>query len=541
MIKILAVILAGVLLFTAAESDAGPQIAWSINPTNIAPSYNFINYIQVDTNGFIYLAGATQGTGSIDCLTAKMTSSGSVVWVRSFDGPLHTTDTVNAMAVSQDGSVCVLASTPWTSMNDAFLTIKYDSSGAVQWTNLWGGSGIDYSVHRHDTPIAIACDKSNNIYLCGTRVNAAYNYDQVALKYDANGSNLWVWSYNNLGCSGIVVDQHGNAYVNGSVLAKLSPDGAEIWRTNGVAGIELDASDIPYAFDQYGGFSRLDPLTGITTYSTGATFNVNRAYTPKIQHLDKDTNFYTAGYVENSKEYLAAAKLSANGVQKWAFVRDYGNIHVGSTFPTDMAVDTESNLWLLTSSGIFRYSPSGLESFVGKLYGYVATASDGSRYIAGSYLLKFSPSPINDLNDDEMPDAWELQYFGDIWTPHHPQDDPDSDGFPNLLEYAAGSSPTNSASLPAMNGDTSTGLFALRFNRNTNASDITLIAEGSDGATNNATWKGIATNILGSWGGATNVIESGTGTPVSVSVQDTTTPPSGAATNRFLRLRVTRP
>jgi hypothetical protein len=92
-----------------------------------------------------------------------------------------------------------------------------------------------------------------------------------------------------------------------------------------------------------------------------------------------------------------------------------------------------------------------------------------------------------------------------------------------------------------MNGDTSTGLFALRFNRNTNANDITLIAEGSDGATNNAPWKGIATNILGSWGGATNVIESGTGTPVSVSVQDTTTPPSGAPTNRFLRLRVTRP
>jgi autotransporter-associated beta strand protein len=115
------------------------------------------------------------------------------------------------------------------------------------------------------------------------------------------------------------------------------------------------------------------------------------------------------------------------------------------------------------------------------------------------------------------------------------------DGYANLLKYATGSSPTNSDSLAAMNGDTSTGLFALRFNRNTNASDITLIAEGSDGATNNATWKGIATNILGSWGGATNVIESGTGTPVSVSVQDTATPLSGAATNRFLRLRVTRP
>ena len=48
---------------------------------------------------------------------------------------------------------------------------------------------------------------------------------------------------------------------------------------------------------------------------------------------------------------------------------------------------------------------------------------------------------------------------------------------------------------------------------------------------------GIATNIAGTWGGATNVIESGTSTPVTVTVQDTAPP----ATNRFLRLRVTRP
>jgi hypothetical protein len=111
------------------------------------------------------------------------------------------------------------------------------------------------------------------------------------------------------------------------------------------------------------------------------------------------------------------------------------------------------------------------------------------------------------------------------------------DGYANLLKYATGSSPTNSDTLPALNGDTSTGLFALRFNRNTNASDITLIAEGSTDVTNNAPWNGIATNILGSWGGATNMIETGTATPVTVTIADT----APAATNRFLRIRVTRP
>jgi len=50
-------------------------------------------------------------------------------------------------------------------------------------------------------------------------------------------------------------------------------------------------------------------------------------------------------------------------------------------------------------------------------------------------------------------------------------------------------------------------------------------------------WRGVATNTGGSWGGATNVSESGTGN----SVQCTVTDPVALESNRFLRLRVTRP
>ncbi len=112
------------------------------------------------------------------------------------------------------------------------------------------------------------------------------------------------------------------------------------------------------------------------------------------------------------------------------------------------------------------------------------------------------------------------------------------DGYPNLLKYATGSSPTNSDNLAKLSGTpTTNGFFALNFNRNTNANDITLIAEGNYDLTNSAAWNGIATNIAGSWGGASNVTESGSSTPVAVTIQD----PAPPATNRFLRLRVTRP
>ena len=88
-----------------------------------------------------------------------------------------------------------------------------------------------------------------------------------------------------------------------------------------------------------------------------------------------------------------------------------------------------------------------------------------------------------------------------------------------------------------MSGVRAGGVLWLNFNRSTNATDVTLYVEGASTATNDTTWSGIATNISGSWGAATNAVETGTNSPVSVSVQDNV--PSG--TNRFLRLRVTRP
>lgn len=111
------------------------------------------------------------------------------------------------------------------------------------------------------------------------------------------------------------------------------------------------------------------------------------------------------------------------------------------------------------------------------------------------------------------------------------------DGYPNLLKYATGSSPTNSDEFARLLCGHGSGLFSL-FNRNTNAVDVTLIVEGASSVSNGATWSGIATNINGSWGGATNVAETGATNPVTVTVQD---PNPASGTNRFIRLRVSRP
>ena len=118
-----------------------------------------------------------------------------------------------------------------------------------------------------------------------------------------------------------------------------------------------------------------------------------------------------------------------------------------------------------------------------------------------------------------------------------PLDDPDGDGLANLLEYATGGSPTNADAPARLGGTLSDGLPGLSFPRNTNSADVTIIVEGAGDLASNSVWTGIATNRGGSWGGATNANESGSGSTVNVIVQG----PGAAASNHFMRLRVTVP
>ena len=110
------------------------------------------------------------------------------------------------------------------------------------------------------------------------------------------------------------------------------------------------------------------------------------------------------------------------------------------------------------------------------------------------------------------------------------------DGVPNLLKYATGGSPRISDDLMLLTIPPG-GMPPLEFNRNPNATDVMLVVEGAEAISNGAAWRGIATNLNGSWGGAPNVSESGTGKPVVCTVTD----PAAMASNRFLRLRVSRP
>jgi hypothetical protein len=57
----------------------------------------------------------------------------------------------------------------------------------------------------------------------------------------------------------------------------------------------------------------------------------------------------------------------------------------------------------------------------------------------------FAVETSSDTDQDGMPDAWELRYFGS--TNAAPHEDADGDGLDNLEEFRAGTDPTNAASV----------------------------------------------------------------------------------------------
>jgi Peptidase C10 family/Carboxypeptidase regulatory-like domain/Spi protease inhibitor len=113
------------------------------------------------------------------------------------------------------------------------------------------------------------------------------------------------------------------------------------------------------------------------------------------------------------------------------------------------------------------------------------------------------------------------------------------DTCPNLLKYAMGSHPTHSNQLSQMLIERSNAACLFQFERNTAATDLVLTVEGALIITNPSPWFGVATNRGGSWGGATHVQESGSNSPVTVTVSDPD--PFSVSPSRYMRLRVERP
>lgn len=182
--------------------------------------------VAVDPAGNVVVTGSS----ATDYATVKYSASGQQLWAARYDGSTNGPDEAKVVAVDAAGNVVVTGS----SATD-YATVSYAPDGQQQWAMRYNGPGNGY-----DAPRDMAVDAAGNAYVTGTSMGAGTGADYATLKYSRTGQLLWAARYDGVSsgdyanANAIALDPAGNAYVTGvatdaMVTIKYDADGQQRW------------------------------------------------------------------------------------------------------------------------------------------------------------------------------------------------------------------------------------------------------------------------------------------------------------------------
>jgi uncharacterized delta-60 repeat protein len=337
--------------YTTYKYDQHGDRIWKKTYTGPGPHNQFgidadvANDLVLDSKSNVYITGKSAASdGFDDYATIKYNANGITQWVRRFNGPGNSFDEARAIAVDENGNVYVTGGSVGIGTNFDFSTIKYDGSGNLIWERRYNNIN-----NRNDLASDIAVDTQGNVYVTGASDNTGSNSDYVTIKYDADGNELWVASYNGTGNSidaanALAVDALGNVYVtgfsfgNGSndyITIKYNTTGVQQWvaRYNGPGNaadianaLALDALGNVYVTGQSEGSGTAADYATIKYNAAGAELWVARFNGPgnafdaaNALAVDASNNVYVTGQSEGNGTLAdyATIKYNTAGLQQW--------------------------------------------------------------------------------------------------------------------------------------------------------------------------------------------------------------------------------
>lgn len=219
----------------------------------------------------------------------------------------------------------------------------YSSSFAQitpQWSSFYGGNfHIDYF------SLDMITDKTGNTYVLGYEQDTLSNLKGVIIKYNTNGIQQWVSTYNDIGIVGkITIDSLSNVYVISRYLGdfitiKFDSNGSYEWHQlyNGSANQTDDASEITIddSLNVYvtGCSSELSSnshdITTIKYNNHGVQQWVSHYHkgnndTPNDIVFDNNQNIYITGFVIDSIMRCLVLKYDLNGNLIWSRIFNDG-------------------------------------------------------------------------------------------------------------------------------------------------------------------------------------------------------------------------
>jgi hypothetical protein len=439
--------------------------------------YHQVNDLAVDEGDNVYLAGKLRlrYSSDDDGITVKYDPNGVILWFRIYDGPAGGNDSFNALVVGNSGNVFVTGGSDGAGTDRDALTIKYDVNGVELWAERYNGPADGY-----DTARDITMDGLGNVFITGESAGVGTSADSITIKYDPNGDEVWVARYNcpennGDGTDDIAIDDSGNIFVGGAtdanyaggatgidyLVIKYDSEGNEVWVAsyNGPA----DALDIPVEMGIDGAGSvyisgtstdKFETYYNYLTVKYGPDSNEpiwvarfdgpNRSDNAEAMVVDDLGNVYVTGYSWGEGwppptfyDYLTVKYGPDSNEPLWTARYDrsgYGS----SDWATDVAVDNMGNVY------VTGYSPgSGTEDdFMTIKYSSCCLAADldcsGSvdtndlDELCRQWLWPELTADFVPLGGNGMVNFYDLAVFASAWDSNStsPNWDPNCDIYP---------------------------------------------------------------------------------------------------------------
>lgn len=208
------VVLGVILLFSNSYSQTQEWVQRNNGSLN---SNDEFQAVTVDNSGNVYVGGSVSGL-NYDYAIVKYSPAGTELWNKTYNGTGNSDDYIHDIAVDDAGNVYVTGESIGSSSNTDYATIKYNSSGTVQWIQRYNGTG-----NFADVAYELILDDSGNVYVGGYSHGTGSQNDIVIVRYNSVGAQQWVQRYNGNANSfdifgSMEMDGAGNLYVVGSSI-----------------------------------------------------------------------------------------------------------------------------------------------------------------------------------------------------------------------------------------------------------------------------------------------------------------------------------
>ncbi len=473
----------------------------------VIPTFNSTVNTVLPLAGGGFLAGGAFGTITYPGGSA---SRSYFAKIKADGSPDTTWPVVNAAVtcIAQD-------STGRIYLGGTFTTVTPAGAGAITRNRLLrlSSTGVldttfDPLVGPNNTVLGIRFDAAGRLYVHGNftsyraettsgyivRLNADGSRDATFVSSAfasipdidfASGSRLWLSHANSWGGQSriVLVDEFGVKDAAFTYPGTMTSTGLETLPDGSVL-----------SFSNNSPFLQKIAATGAITSPFPVGGGPNAAI---LKHAASGSQFYLQGSFTTYGGVTATSlvRINADGTRDAAF--DAGAGFNGTV--ESMVADTQGRLWA-----------------VGSFVSYKGDTNLAKIVVLNGGATETNSGPVADPLDTYLETA------GVPANQRGPNDDPDHDGLPNLLEYALGFAP-NTITLTGLPGATvSVGNLTLSYKRA--AADITYTVEANPSLANPAGWTSA---------GVTQ------GTPDGNGNTTATVPATGA--NQFLRLRITRP